>query len=178
MRFVGAFAPNTVGGRRAHPPKADKNTLKMVNNKEWLKAIQVGILSSFSAEAVAKNGQKVPQNYPFVFDDSVESMDKTKEVADLFNKLGLTDEIERTSERKVRAGRGKMRNRTHRTKRGPLMVVSSIEAPILKAARNFRGFDIVTPEVLMVSDFGMSEKPGRITIFSKSALEEFKEVYN
>jgi hypothetical protein len=46
----------------------------------------------------------------------------------------------------------------------------------MKAARNFRGFEVITPDLLMVSDFGMSYKPGRAVIFTKLALEGFKEV--
>ena len=34
MYWVGAFAPNTVGGRRVHPPKAEKVLAKKINKKE------------------------------------------------------------------------------------------------------------------------------------------------
>lgn len=176
IRMVGAFAPNTVGGRRAHPPKAEKNLLKEVNNKEWLKALRVGVLSSLDAKTVKSNGQRVPEGYPFVLDDSVEKSMKTKEIKEMLLGLGFSEEFERVSQRKVRAGKGTMRGRTYNEKRGPLIVASSIESPIIKTARNLKGFDVMTPDLLMVSDFGMSEKPGRMVIFTKSAFEEFKEV--
>lgn len=178
LRFVGAFAPNTVGGRKAHAPKAEKNIYKFINNKEWIKALVSGLSASLNKDLVMANGQKVPENYPFVLDDSCEQLAKTSEVKDVLVGLGFKDEIERIDERKVRAGRGTMRNRTYRTKRGPLVVVSTIEAPLLKAARNIRGFDVVTPEVLFASDFGMSEKPGRVVLFTKTAAQEFMEVIN
>lgn len=178
LRFVGAFAPNTVGGRRAHAPKAEKNILKEINNKEWVKALQIGVVSSFNSDIVKLSGQRVPDLYPFVLDDSVENIIKTSEFKKFLETVGLTDEVQRTARIKVRAGRGKMRNRTYRVKRGPLVVVSSIESPLLKASRNVKGFDVVTPELLMVSDFGMSEKPGRMVLFTKSALENFVEVLN
>jgi len=178
LRFVGAFAPNTVGGRKAHPPKANKVILKDMNNKEWLKALKIGVCASFNKELVADNGQRVPANYPFVLDESVETLAKTKDVKEFLDKAGLAEEVERTSIVKVRAGKGTMRNRTYKVKRGPLVVVSSIEAPLLKAVRNVKGFDVATPELLMVSDFGMSVKPGRAVIFSKAALDEFVEVLN
>lgn len=176
LRYVGAFAPNTVGGRQAHPPKAEKDIFKNVNNKEWLKALKIGFIASMTSSVVSKNGQKVPTNYPMIMDQSVETIDKTKEFVDLLSKLGFTEELDRTSVTKVRAGRGTMRNRTYKVKRGPLVVVSSYESPLLKSARNVKGFDIITPELLMVSDFGMSEKPGRVVLFSKAAIEQFKEV--
>ena len=43
MNWVGAFAPNTVGGRRAHPPKAEKCLQKKINKKERKTAIRIGI---------------------------------------------------------------------------------------------------------------------------------------
>lgn len=178
VRFVGAFAPNTVGGRKAHAPTADKNLIKHVNNKEWLAALKVGVMSSFTPELVKANGQAVPQNYPLVLDDSIENITKTKEFTGILEKLGFGDEMTRVSVRKVRAGKGTMRGRTYKDKRGPLVVVSSFESPLLKASRNVKSFDVITPELLMVSDFGMSHRPGRIVLFTQKAMEEFKEAMN
>lgn len=178
MRFVGAFAPNTVGGRKAHAPKAQKILLKDVNNKEWLTALKVGFTCAFTPEIISSNGQIVPKTYPFVLDDSFEKVSKTKEMEEALLKLELSSEMQRAQQRTIRAGRGTMRGRTYNNKRGPIFVVSSYEAPLIKAARNFKGFDVVTSDMLMVSDFGMSEKPGRMVIFTKSALENFKEVFN
>lgn len=178
FRFVGAFAGNTVGGRKAHAPNANKIIVKDINNKEWLKAIVTGFSASLDRNLVLANGQRVPESYPFVLEDSIEQIEKTKDFADVLEKLGFADEMERTSERKIRAGRGTMRNRTYRTKRGPLVVVSSIEAPVVKSGRNVRGFDVVPASLLLASDFGMSEKPGRAVIFTKAGAEEFMEVIN
>jgi large subunit ribosomal protein L4e len=176
FRFVGAFAPNTVGGRKAHPPKSSKITLKGINNKEWFKALHSGFLASFTTNFVTSNGQKVPANYPFVLDDNFEKITKTSDFRKALGSVGFKEEIERTAERKIKAGKGSMRGRKYKVKRGPLVVVSSLEAPLLKATRNLRGFDVVTPDYLMVSDFGMSEKPGRAVLFTKSAIEQFKGV--
>lgn len=178
FRFVGAFAAGTVGGRRAHPPRAEKNIVKNINNKEWLKAMNTGILASFSNELVTKNGQKVPANYPFVFDMSVEDIVKTKNFKDFLVTVGFEAEMKRTSLKKVRAGKGTMRGRTYKVKRGPLVVLSSVEKPAFKAARNVLGFEVITADMLMVSDFGMSEIPGRAVLFTKDALDEFIEVFN
>ncbi len=178
FRYVGAFAPNTVGGRKAHAPKAEKILLKDINNKEWLKALKVGLISSFNRELIIKNGQRVPEIYPFVLDESFEKIEKTREFIDLISALGFGEEIKRTSERKIRAGKGTMRSRTYKDKRGPLFVISSIESPLLKAIRNVKGFDVITADLLMVSDFGMGENLGRAVIFTSSAAKEFQEVLN
>jgi len=178
-RFVGAFAAFTVGGRRAHGPKAEKVLFKNLNNKEWMKALRVGFVASMNNDVVSKNGQKVPQSYPFVFDNSIESISKTKEFMDILSKIGFEDEVDRTQTRKIRAGIGTMRNRTYKVKRGPLVVVSSLESPLLKAARNVLGFEVITTDILMASDFGMNIVPGRAVLFTKEAFDVFtKEVIN
>ncbi len=178
FRYVGAFAAQTVGGRKAHAPKAQKNILKMINNKEWIMALQTGVAAALNKELVIQNGQNVPEGYPFVLDSKVEETVKTKDAKDLFEKLGLKEELQRTESRKIRAGKGTKRGRKYKVKRGPLLVVSNPDVPLVKAARNIRGIDIITPDLLMVSDLGMSEKPGRAVFFTQNALEEFKEVLN
>jgi large subunit ribosomal protein L4e len=178
IRFVGAFVSQTTGGRRAHPPKAAKKLVKNMNIKEWNAAIMTGYTASLNRDLVTANGQRLPANYPVVLDNSVEEMTKTKDFVTLLNTLGFEEELDRTSERKIRAGRGTMRNRTYKVKRGPLVVVSSSESPLVKAARNIQGFDVVSADLLLACDFGMSEKPGRAVIFTQKAAEEFKEVIN
>ena len=69
-----------------------------------------------------------------------------------------------------------MRNRTYRTKRGPLVVVSSMESNLQKASRNIQGFDVVSVDLILASDFGMSEKPGRAVIFTQDGAKEMFEV--
>ena len=66
MYWVGAFAPGTVGGRRAHPPKAEKNYSQKINKKERRKAIRSAIAASIIKELVEQRGHKVPADYPFV----------------------------------------------------------------------------------------------------------------
>ena len=174
--YKGAFAAMTVGGRKAHAPSAEKNIFRMINNKEWHKALQSGFAASLDSKRVESLGQRVSTNYPFILDDSCEEkIVKTKDAKEMLEKLGLGAEIERTSEVKIRAGKGTMRNRRYKVKRGPLFVVSSIDAPLLKAIRNIKGFEVITPDFLMVQDFGMSDKPGRQVIFTQSAHKEFME---
>ncbi len=177
-RYVGAWASQTVGGRRAHTPKAEKIVIKDMNNKEWLKALLTGATASFNRDLVISNGQRVPEQYPVVLDSSVEELAKTSDFKTFLEKAGFESELERVQNRTIRAGKGTMRNRKYKVKRGPLVVVSNFEVPLLKAAKNVRGFDVITPDLLMAHDFGMSEKPGRAVLFTKGALEEFKEVLN
>ena len=178
VRWVGAFAPQTVGGRKAHPPKSSKIGFKNMNNKEWTKALQTGVVASMTQKVVISNGQRVPSTYPMVLNESFEKIEKTSDFKEVLVKLGFEEEMDRSAVKKVRAGKGTMRNRTYQTKRGPLVVVPSVDTPLLKATKNIKGFDVITPDLLMVSDFGMSVKPGRAVLFTKAAFDEFMEVFN
>lgn len=175
--YKGAFAAMTVGGRKAHAPTSQKNVLRSINNKEWQKALESGILASLTKDYI--QGQRVSSKYPFILDDKCETaVVKTKDAKSMIEALDLSDEMARTDVVKIRAGKGTMRNRRYKVKRGPLFVVSSLDAPLFKAIRNIKGFEVITPEFLMVQDFGMGDRPGRQVIFTKAAHTQFMEVMN
>ena len=77
FNWTGAFAPGTVGGRRAHPPKAEENITKKINKKENRKAIRSAISASIKSELVEKN-HKIPTEYPFIAETKFETLKKTK----------------------------------------------------------------------------------------------------
>ena len=107
--WVGAFAPGTVGGRRAHPPKATKIWEQKINDKENSKAIRSALAATVIKEAVSQRGHKTPEQYPFLIEDKLESLTKTKLVKETLLKLGLKDELTRAAKKSIRAGKGKMR---------------------------------------------------------------------
>ena len=178
LRMVGAFAPNTIGGRKAHAPKASKNIIKSMNKKEWLMALKVGFIASLDKNLIEKNGQKVSKEYPFILDDSFNKANKTKDILKTFENLDFSNELSRVSKKSIRAGVGKNRNRKYKLKRGPLFVYSDVDESFLKAIKNIFGFDLINVDELLVSDFGMSEKPGRQVVFTKNSANKFMEIFN
>ena len=68
FNWEGAFAPGTKGGRRAHPPKAEKIWVKKINKKENRKAIRSALACTFDKDMVKARGHLIPDNYPFVVD--------------------------------------------------------------------------------------------------------------
>lgn len=174
LRYVGAFAPGTRGGRKAHAPKAEKNILKSVNKKEWLMALRIGVGASLAKDIVVNNGQRIGASYPIILDESFNEIAKTKDFNESLIKLGFGDEVERLKIKKVRAGKGKLRNRKYKVKRGPLVVVDGEES-LIKGARNANGFDVVDVNTLLVNDFAMGIKPGRAILFTKKAFDVIKE---
>ena len=171
LNWVGAFAPGTVGGRRAHPPKSEKIWSTKINEKERRKALRSAIAATLIREIVAERGHLMPNNYPFALDDKFESIEKTKTVIDSLKKIGLESELSRVEDRKVRAGKGKTRGRKYRTKKGPLIVVSKLDR-LSSAASNIPGVDIVDVISLNTELLAPGGKPGRLTLWTSSAISK------
>ncbi len=173
MNWVGAFAPGTVGGRRAHPPKAGKVWKQKINTKERRKAIRSALSANVVDKLIEKRGHRLPLNFPFVVDGKLEELEKTKQVKDTLNKLGFGEELERTSERKIRAGKGKVRGRKYIQKKGLLIVVSG-NCKLLKAAMNIPGVDVARVDKLNVELLAPGADYGRLTLFSEDAIKRLE----
>ena len=172
--WVGAFAPGTVGGRRAHPPKAEKIWDKKINIKERRKAIRSAISATINKEYVMKRNHKLPENYPIIIENKFEDLSKVKNVLKVLNNLGLKEELLRTKEVKIRAGKGKLRGRRYRTKIGPLIVVSN-KCNLERCARNIPGIKIVKVNYLNVELLAPGSFPGRLTIYTQGAIEKLEK---
>lgn len=174
MHWVGAFAPGTVGGRRAHPPVATKIWEKKINTKERKKAIRSALAATVDKKLVAAHGHALPPTYPFIVSNAFEILDKTKSVEQALTTLGLESELTRSSRKKVRSGRGKMRGRRYRTAAGPLIVVGS-DCKLLKAANNIAGVAIIKVSKLNTSLLAPGAVPGRLTLFTANAIDKIEK---
>jgi large subunit ribosomal protein L4e len=174
MYWVGAISPNTIGGRRAHPPKAEKNLEIKINKKERKKAIRSAISATVISELVEGKGHILPESYPFVLDKKFENLNKTKEIIDTLKVYGLEKELTRVNKKKIRAGKGKSRGRKYKTKKGPLIVVSK-KSSITKAADNIPGIEVIEIKNLNVGLLAPGEIPGRLTLWTAGALEKMEK---
>ncbi|MBI4150414.1 50S ribosomal protein L4 [Candidatus Woesearchaeota archaeon] len=170
FNWVGAFAPGTVGGRRSHPPKAYAIWDKKINKKERRKAIRSAMAATMVKALVEQRGHRVPAHYPFIVESKLETLDKTRDVVQALEKLGLTQELERAAVRHVRAGLGKNRGRPYQHRKGPLVVVSG-ECPLLLRVQNIPGVDVVRVDQLNAHILAPGADIGRLTIFSEAAIE-------
>ncbi|MEM2087824.1 MAG: 50S ribosomal protein L4 [Thermoproteota archaeon] len=171
-RGVARLAPMTVKGRLTHPPRMEKKIRKEINRKEYRKAFLSALSATFRKETVEKRGHKPGSaSIPIVFKSEVENISKTRELVNLFEKIGLGDELERVYSRpKTRCGKSRWRGRRLRRRVGPLLVVSNSKASIVKAASGIPGVDAKTPEKISVMDLAPGGVPGRLTIWTLPAL--------
>jgi len=176
--FRARKVPQAVKGRRAHPPKVEKVWEEKINKKERRKAIASAIAATIIRELVEARGHKIKdlKAFPIIVVDDIESVSKTSELRKILEKLGLKEELERIKKKKVRAGKGKRRGRKYKRKVGPLIVISE-DKGIVKAAKNLPGVDVCLVENLNVELLAPGGQPGRLTVWSSSAIEKLKEKY-
>jgi large subunit ribosomal protein L4e len=172
--WVGAFAPGMVGGRRAHPPKASKIWEDKINKKENRKAIRSAMAATINREIVSHRGHKIPENYPFIIDNTIEKLEKTKDVTSLLKKLGFSAELTRSEIKNIRAGKGKSRSRPYKKRKGILLVTGD-KCPLLHAARNIPGCEITTVKELNAEILAPGALPGRATLWSENAIKQLAE---
>ena len=170
----GRRVPQAVGGRRAHPPKTEKDRTESINDTERKLAVRSAIAATADAELVAERGHRFTEDLelPIVVSDEFEDLVKTREVVAFLEAIGAKADVERADEgRHVRAGGGKRRGRKYKEPASILFVTSS-EAGPSKAARNLAGVDVATAANVSAEDLAPGTHPGRLTIWTESAIEE------
>lgn len=175
-RMRGMKVPHAVGGRRAHPPKADKDFVKNINKKERKKAMRCAIASTANEKAVKERNHRFEIELPVIVEDKLQQVTKTSELKGVLEKLGLGDDLKRAKNKKIRSGKGKNRGRKYRVKRSVLIVVAEDEG-IVKAARNIPGVDVVKTANLNIEFFAPGAHGTRLTVYTESAIDELKRCY-
>lgn len=167
------LAPMTRGGRLAHPPKVEKVVKERINQGEKVRAIASAISATSCPELVRLRGHLFEKEVlPIVVDDQALNVIKTSDARRLLKDLGVFVDVERVRDRiRIRAGKGKMRGRRYVHPKSLLIVVHDEKLDAYKAFRNLPGVDVVPASMLSVIHLAPGGVPGRLTIYTKSALE-------
>jgi len=171
-------SPNNVSGRRAHPPRPERIWDQKVNKKELKIARYSAIAATGCAECVRERGHQFDDSvsFPIVIEDDFQNMAATAEINEVLDNIGVGYDIERAKDgRKIRAGRGKMRNRRYRTPVSVLIVVSEREAPVFKGASNLPGVEVETIDSLSAGILAPGGDAGRLTVYTRSAISRMGE---
>lgn len=173
----GAQAPNTVGGRPAHPPKVERIWDKKINRKERQLAFASALAATREPKLAQGRGHVLPHSIhlPVIIDDPVEEIQHTHEARVLLERLKLWDDVERArAGTHLRAsGRARRRGRVRRTPRS-LLVVTSGPGKAL-GFRNLAGVEVVPARRLATEDLAPGGSAGRLTMFSRAAVESLRE---
>jgi large subunit ribosomal protein L4e len=163
-------------GRGAHPPESWKIIYKKINRKEK----QLGLCSAIAAtarkELVQLRGHKINNQFklPLVVSNDIESITKTKDLKNVLTRLGLEDDIARSSlVRKARSGTPRRRGRSSRSGTSVLIVVGN-DSRLVALSQSIPGVDIKHAKDVSILDLVPGSKPIRLTIFSQDAIEYIK----
>jgi large subunit ribosomal protein L4e len=167
--------PQAKGGRASHGPNPHRIYSEKINDKERLKAIRSAVAATINPELVKARGYKYEGPLPVVVDDEIQSLTKTKDVVDMLAAMGFEADLIRAKEKKVRAGRGKMRGRYYQKKVGLLLVIAE-DNGIGIAARNVPGMDVATIDELNAEMLAPGTHAGRLTLWTEGAMKLLTEV--
>ncbi len=173
-----AFAPGTVGGRIAHPPRAIKIIRKKINEKEKRLALASAIAATAMKDVISKRGHRIDKipSLPLIVNDELQELTKTSEAKNVLSKLGAWADVERVlNSVKVRSRGARARGRTKKQRVGPLIVVAENKG-IIKAVQNISGVDAVEVDNLNTSLLAPGAHPGRLTIWTESAVKKLENL--
>jgi large subunit ribosomal protein L4e len=172
----GAQSPNTVSGRAAHPPRVDRMWTKKINRQERQLAFASALAATREPKLAAARGHEVPHGItlPLVVDDLLEEVATAKDARTLLRHLKLWTDVERSADgtHLKASGRARRRGRVRRTPRSLLVVTSAPHRA--RGFRNLSGVDVVPAQRLATEDLAPGGVPGRLTLFSRGALESLR----
>jgi large subunit ribosomal protein L4e len=171
------LAPFTVGGRRTHPPTGNKILKERVNKKERQIARDSAIAATGNVILVESRGHIIEEikSLPLVVSNDLETINRTQKVHQTFSNLGLSFDLAKAKRRnsQIRAGKGKRRGRKYKRGKSVLVVIGNDQG-IRTAGRNLPGVDIVQVDQLNVEHLAPGSHPGRLTVWTVSAIEILK----
>ena len=119
---------------------------------------------------------EVPE-VPLVLENSVESTKKTSAAKDVLAAVGALDDVNKAGDsKKIRAGKGKMRNRRYTMRRGPLVIYAANDG-IELAFRNLPGVELCCVDRLNLLQLAPGGHMGRFCVWSQAALEALDKIY-
>jgi large subunit ribosomal protein L4e len=174
-----AFGNQARGGGMFCPTKIWRRWHRRVNVTQKRHAVVTSLSASCLPPLVMARGHRIGEisELPLVVSSGAESVQKTKQAVEMLKKLGCEEELQRVLDsRKVRAGKGKMRNRRYVMRRGPLVVYSE-DNGIVRAMRNIPGVETACVTRLNILKLAPGGIFGRMIIWTEAAFKKLNEIY-
>merc|ERR1712139_572800 len=175
----GAYGNMCRSGRMFAPTKTWRKWHRRVNRKMRRYAICSAVAASALPALLMARGHKVDKvaEVPCVIEDGVQSFSKTKQAVNLLKAIGAYDDVEKAKEsRKVRTGVGKIRNRRHTMRKGPLVIYAE-DNGITQAFRNLPGVTLINVTRLNLLHLAPGGHLGRFIIWTDGAFKALIEVF-
>merc|ERR1719296_734352 len=167
------------GGGMFCPTKIWRRWHRRVNVTQKRHAVATCLAASALPPLVMARGHRIGavSELPLVVSSAAESIQKTKQAVELLNKLGCEEELQRiTDSKKVRSGKGKMRNRRYEMRRGPLVIYDE-DNGIVRAFRNIPGVETMCVTRMNLLKLAPGGNFGRFVIWTEGAFKKLDEIY-
>jgi large subunit ribosomal protein L4e len=162
------------------PTKTYRRWHRKVNKNQRRFALTSALAASASTALVLARGHRVEQvpEIPLVVSDkTIVDLAKTKQAVKLLQVLKAYADVEKViNSKKIRAGKGKSRNRRRVLRRGPLIIYDQ-RSPLLKAFRNLPGVDLVSVNRLSLLLLAPGGHLGRFVIWTRAAYQRLDALY-
>lgn len=149
-----------------------------VNLKQKRHACASAVAASGVAPLVMARGHEVNDvpELPLVVDKL--DIEKTKNLKSTLEKLGCTGDLNRVRKsRKIRTGRGKIRNRRYVLRKGPLIVYGNENKNVKQAGRNIAGVETCHVSRLNLLQLAPGGHLGRFVIWTKDAFQQLDSIF-
>merc|ERR1712085_231586 len=167
------------GGGMFCPTKTWRRWHRRVNVKMKRHAVVSALAASSLPPLVMARGHRIGEvaELPLVVSGGIESVQKTKQALEILKKVGCEEELQRVLDsKKVRSGKGKMRNRRYTMRRGPLVVYNE-DNGIVRAMRNIPGVETACVDRLNLLKLAPGGNFGRFIIWTEGAFEKLSSMY-
>lgn len=161
------------------PTKVWRRWHRRVNINQRRYAVVSAIAASAVSSLVMARGHRIEkvEEVPLVVSSNVESLSKTKAAVLLLQAINAFGDVEKVVDSKtLRAGKGKMRNRRFRQRRGPLIIYSQ-DNGIVKAFRNIPGVELINVDALNLLKLAPGGHLGRFCIWTENAIAKLDSIY-
>lgn len=174
----GAFGNMCRKGHMFAPLKVYRKWHQKTNLKEKRHAVASALSSSAVAPLVMARGHNIENvsEIPLVVDTL--NIKTTKDILKALIKLGCEKELKRVAlSKKIRAGKGKMRNRRYVKRKGPLIIHDASETDVVLGARNLLGVDTCKVQKLNILELAPGGHIGRFIIWTKKAFQALNSIF-
>ncbi|KJE89390.1 ribosomal protein L4 [Capsaspora owczarzaki ATCC 30864] len=175
----GAYGNMCRGGRMFAPTKTWRKWHRKINVNQRRFATCSALAASAIPSLVFARGHKIDgiNEVPLVVANGVEALNKTKAAVAFLKLVGAYADVEKVKEsRKVRTGQGKMRNRRHVQRLGPMIVYRN-DNGITRAFRNIPGVELIQVDRLNLLKLAPGGHLGRFLIWTQAAFERLDALY-
>merc|ERR1711971_646025 len=175
----GAFGNMCRGGRMFAPTKTWRRWHRKVNVAQKRYAMCSAIAATGVPALVMAKGHVISgiNEVPFVVSDKVQAFQKTKEAVEFLRRSKAWADVAKVyATKRMRAGKGKLRNRRTVMKRGPLVIYNDDQG-LTKAFRNIPGVDCIQVSNLNLLKLAPGGHVGRFCIWTEGAFKKLDGLY-